>query len=80
MGIVLEGRDPELARRVAIKILHPEHAAGADGTEAAARLTREARAMAQLAHPNVVTVYEVGWSAGRAFVAMELIEGTTLRG
>ena len=80
MGIVLEGRDPELARRVAIKILHPEHARGAEGRAAADRLTREARAMARLAHPNVVTVYEVGWSEGRIFVAMELIEGTTLRG
>lgn len=76
MGIVLEGFDPDLERPVAIKLLHPDHTAGRAGAE---RLIREARAMARLAHPNVVPVYEVGWSSERVFLAMELVEGVTLR-
>jgi tetratricopeptide (TPR) repeat protein len=75
MGVVLLARDPELDRNVALKLLHPELAAG-DGGE---RLLREAQAMARLSHPNVVTVYEVGRSGDQLFVAMELVEGETLR-
>jgi predicted Zn-dependent peptidase/predicted Ser/Thr protein kinase len=73
MGAVYAAEDPELDRRVAIKLLH-----GASET-ASARLVREARALAKLRHPNVVTIYEVGRDAGDAFVAMELVEGVTLR-
>jgi eukaryotic-like serine/threonine-protein kinase len=80
MGIVLEAIDPDLERAVALKILHPELSSGTPGRDAADRLTREARAMARLAHPNVVTVFEVGWSGDRIFLAMELVKGTTLRG
>ena len=71
MGAVYLARDRVLSRPVALK-LH-RHAAGA------ARLHREAIAMAQLAHPNVVTVYEAGTFDGRPFVAMEYVEGTTMR-
>ncbi len=79
MGIVLSAYDPDLERAVALKLLHPEiH--GAIGADHATRLTREARAMAQLAHPNVVTIYEVGAIDDRIFLAMELVDGTTLRG
>jgi eukaryotic-like serine/threonine-protein kinase len=69
-------RDPLLDRRVAIKVLaHPR-----DGrlVEATARVIREARALAQLSHPNIVSIYEVGQWNGRPFIAMELIEGMTL--
>jgi tetratricopeptide (TPR) repeat protein len=76
MGIVLEARDPALQRRVALKVLKPHHAL-ADG---ATRLVFEAQAMARLAHPNVVTVFEVGERDGRVWLAMELVRGTTLRG
>ena len=72
MGSVYEARDPELDRRVAIKVLHPD--AGAPD-----RLVEEGKAMARLNHPNVVTVHEVGRADGRIFVVMELVEGDTLR-
>jgi eukaryotic-like serine/threonine-protein kinase len=75
MGVVLRAHDPELGRMVAIKVLPPgERRAGAP------RLHREAQAMAKLSHPNVVTVYDVGRVDDAAFIAMELVEGTTLRG
>jgi tetratricopeptide (TPR) repeat protein/predicted Ser/Thr protein kinase len=71
MGIVSIAFDPELGRNVAIKVLRPE---------LSAQLLRdEARAMAKLNHPNVVTVYDVGEHRGRIYFAMELVEGTTLR-
>jgi tetratricopeptide (TPR) repeat protein/predicted Ser/Thr protein kinase len=77
MGTVHAAYDPELDRKVAIKILH------AKGTErddlAPARLLREAQAIAQLSHPNVVTVYDVGLCEGHVFMAMEYVEGHTLR-
>jgi len=74
MGVVHAAFDPDLERRIALKVLR-----GATATrEAKDRLMREARAMARLAHPNVVTVHEVGTAGGRDFVAMELIHGETL--
>ena len=73
MGVVIAARDPELDRRVAIKLLLDGH--GTDG-----QLDREAQAMARLAHPNVITVYEVGNHDKRRYIAMELVEGATLRG
>ena len=78
MGVVLAGHDPELDRAVAIKLLNPGHRFESR-TGGAARLEREARAMARVAHPNVVTVYEVGRADDRVFLAMELVVGTTLR-
>ncbi len=72
MGTVYVAFDPDLDRKVALKVLH----VGSD--RAQKRLLREARAMAQLSHPNVVPVHEVGTFDGGRFVAMELIEGGTL--
>jgi serine/threonine protein kinase/tetratricopeptide (TPR) repeat protein len=71
MGRVYEGYDPDLQRAVAVKLLHSSF-----DTEF---LSREARALARLSHPNVVHVYDVGTFKGRGFVAMELVDGTTLR-
>ncbi|HUS31330.1 MAG TPA: serine/threonine-protein kinase [Kofleriaceae bacterium] len=71
MGAVYLARDRRLERQVALK-LHRDDAA-------AERLHREAIAMAQLAHPNVIPVFEVGTVENRSFVAMEYIEGSTLR-
>jgi Tol biopolymer transport system component len=71
MGVVLEARDPELDRRVALKLLH-----AGDGSH----LQREAQAMAKLSHPNVVAVHDVGRAGDQVFVAMELVDGETLRG
>ena len=73
MGVVYAAHDPDLDRRIALKILRT--AAGKDHTQARARLLREARAMAKLSHPNVITVHEVGTDGHRDFVAMELIDG-----
>ncbi len=76
MGTVLQAHDPELGRDVALKLLRRSAAELPDGAQ---RLVREARSMAQLAHPNVVAVFEVGVADGRVFVAMELVEGQDLR-
>ena len=75
MGTVFRAEDVELGRPVALKRLH----ADADA-ESRARLVREARSAAQLQHPNVVTVHEVGEHDGTPFLAMELVEGVTLSG
>ncbi len=77
MGVVYAAFDPELGRRVAVKVIRPELASY--GALIAARLAREARAMAQVAHPNVIAVYDVGSDDGQVFVAMELVDGRTLR-
>ncbi len=74
MGVVHAAFDPDLERRVALKVLRS--VAGDDASRA--RLLREARAMARLSHPNVITVHEVGSAAGRDYVAMELIDGQSL--
>jgi predicted Ser/Thr protein kinase len=74
MGVVHAAFDPDLERRIALKVLR----VAAPSTDAKDRLLREARAMARLSHPNVVTVHEVGTANGRDFVAMELIHGESL--
>jgi len=74
MGVVHAAFDPDLERRIALKVLRSASAT----LQAKDRLMREARAMARLAHPNVVTVHEVGTAGGRDFIAMELIHGESL--
>ncbi len=74
MGRVYLGEDRVLGRRVALKVQRRLLA----GTEDEVQLRREARAMAQLSHPNVVPVFDVGLSQGRVFIAMELVDGQTL--
>ena len=76
MGVVYRGRDEQLQRDVAIKLLPASHG---DDSVARARLFREARAAASLNHPNICTVYEIGEANGRVFIAMELVEGQPLR-
>lgn len=73
MGVVYTVHDPRLQRTVALKL---GRVAGRTGVE---RGLREARALARLSHPNVVTVFEAGIHQGRVFVAMELVEGEDLR-
>jgi tRNA A-37 threonylcarbamoyl transferase component Bud32 len=75
-SVVYSARDPDLNRRVALKVLRPELSMG---RRARARLVREAQAMAQLSHPNVVPVYDVGVFGDQVFIAMELVQGVTLR-
>ncbi len=74
MGIVWAAFDPDLERSVALKLLRVE----ATEPTMRTRLLREARAMAKLRHPNVVTVFDVGTDSGRDYIAMELVEGGTL--
>jgi hypothetical protein len=75
MGIVYAAHDPDLERRVALKLVRPDAAAAASSQ---ARLLREAKSMARLSHPNVVQIHEVGVWEGRVFIAMELVPGRTL--
>jgi tetratricopeptide (TPR) repeat protein/tRNA A-37 threonylcarbamoyl transferase component Bud32 len=75
MGEVYAAYDPELDRQVALKLLRPE---GRHVEELRVRLLREAQALARLAHPHVVTVHDVGVCDERVFLALELVEGTTL--
>lgn len=77
MGIVYAAADEQLGRRVAIKVLRAEHADDTSETKKT-RLLREAQTLAQLSHPNVVTVHEVGEHEGRLFIAMEFVDGPTL--
>ena len=74
MGIVYRAHDESLDRTVALKLLRDEIDADA-GTE---RLQREARSMAKVSHPNVVTVFDVGVHERSVFVAMEYVQGRTL--
>ncbi len=76
MGVVYAGRDPQLDRSVAIKLLRPHPSIS--GELQRARLIREAQAMAQLSHPNVIHVHEIGSFGEQLFIVMELIDGTTL--
>ncbi len=76
MGMVFEAEDRELDRRVALKLLYSDPRGDVEQTRA--RLVREARAMARIAHPNVVAVYDVGRIGEQVFLAMELVEGCTL--
>ena len=78
MGVVYAAYDPELDRKLAVKLLRPE--AGGDPELGRARLIREAQAMAKLAHPNVVAVHDVGTFGEQVFVAMEFVQGGTLTG
>ena len=77
MGVVYAAFDPQLDRKVALKLLRP---AGhrVDVERATQRLLREAQALAKLKHPNVVTVHDVGTYLDQIFVAMEYIDGPTL--
>lgn len=74
MGTVFRANDPDLGRKVALKALEPIDG----GEEATEVLLDEARTLARLNHPNVVTVYECGVDRGRVYIAMELVEGGTL--
>jgi serine/threonine protein kinase len=76
MGEVYRARDPRLGRELALKVLPEQFAVDASRR---ARFEQEARAASALNHPNIVTIYEIGELESTLYVAMELVEGRTLR-
>jgi eukaryotic-like serine/threonine-protein kinase len=76
MGEVYKAKDTKLGRDVAVKVLSTELAVH---PEALARFEREANAVAQLSHPNILAIYDFGWEGKIAYAVMELLEGETLR-
>jgi tetratricopeptide (TPR) repeat protein/predicted Ser/Thr protein kinase len=79
MGIVYAAWDPDLGRRVAIKLLRTDKQHAEGRTIGQARLLREAQAMARVSHPHVISVFDVGTLGEGVFVAMEFVDGTTLK-
>jgi serine/threonine-protein kinase len=76
MSSVFRARDIQLGRRVALKLLHDHYA---DDPEYVERFRREARAVARLSHPNIVTVIDRGQDAGRQFIVFEHVDGENLK-
>ncbi|MFC1610862.1 tetratricopeptide repeat-containing serine/threonine-protein kinase [Myxococcota bacterium] len=74
MGVVYAAYDPQLDRKIALKLLRPDRAEGSE----AVRLLREAQSLARLAHPNVVSVFDAGRLATHVYIAMEFVEGMNL--
>ncbi|MBV1856954.1 MAG: serine/threonine-protein kinase, partial [Nannocystaceae bacterium] len=78
MGVVFAAFDPQLNRKIALKILRAQQAEPDNKRQLRARLFREAQAIAKLSHPNVITVFDVGNVGASVFVGMEFVEGVTL--
>jgi eukaryotic-like serine/threonine-protein kinase len=79
MGVVYDGWDPAIGRRVAIKTVRLLDHADPEAEEGLARFKREAQAAGRLTHPNIVGVYEYGEAESAAYIAMEFVEGHSLK-
>ncbi len=79
MGVVYKAYDPQLDRRIALKLLSVRRKSDSRAKQARERLLRESQALAQLSHPNVVSAFDVGTIDEDVFVAMELVEGKTFK-
>jgi eukaryotic-like serine/threonine-protein kinase len=75
MGVVFQAHDPQIDRRVALKVLRPERVTSEDFAQ---RFLKEARAIGRLSHPHIVTVYDVGNDHGTVYIAMEFLDGRPL--
>jgi tetratricopeptide (TPR) repeat protein/predicted Ser/Thr protein kinase len=79
MGMLYRARDPNLGRDIALKLLHAGSADSALHAEGRGRIHREAQLLARLSHPNVVAAYDIGTYEGAVFMAMEFVEGVSMR-
>ncbi|MCX4242170.1 serine/threonine-protein kinase [Paraliomyxa miuraensis] len=79
MGVVYAAYDQQLDRKVAVKVLRSRSTSESGSQESQGRMLREAQTLAKLSHPNVVAVHDAGFVDGRMFVAMDFVEGETLR-
>ncbi len=79
MGVVYHAHDPDLDRKLALKLLRVKAKSPRAWQQARRRIEREAKALAQLSHPNVIAVYDVGTWRDSVYIAMELVEGPTLQ-
>ncbi len=79
MGLVYEGRDPNLERHVAVKVIRVEYLSEQAAADYEHRFRVEARSAARLQHPNIVSVYDAGRDGDMAFLVMELIQGDDLK-
>ena len=75
MGIVYLAQDPQIDRKIALKVIHKDHASN---TYFLSRFYKEAKAIGRLSHPNIVTVYDIGQDHGTHFITMEFIAGMPL--
>ncbi|MBI5590685.1 MAG: serine/threonine protein kinase [Deltaproteobacteria bacterium] len=75
MGVVFQAHDPQIDRRVALKVLRPDRVTSEDFAQ---RFLKEARAIGRLSHPHIVTVYDVGHDQGTVYIAMEFLDGRPL--
>src|SRR5690349_14432900 len=79
MGVVYSAYDPELDRKVALKLLRADAEGSSTSGDAPARLLREAQALAKLSHPNVISIHDVGTVEDRVFMAVDFVDGGTLQ-
>ncbi|HVN72377.1 MAG TPA: serine/threonine-protein kinase [Desulfomonilia bacterium] len=75
MGVVYQAHDPQIDRTIALKVLRPDRVSSEDFVQ---RFLKEAKAIGRMAHPNIVTVYDVGEDQGTVYIAMEFLEGVPL--